>query len=359
MSASPSPSPVVDLAALRNLLVQGMLRVRNDGIQETCPIGIIDFEKWEWPQGVGLYGLWKVYDQTRDPALLERLHGWYHRRLAEGLPPRNVNTTAPMLTLAYVAEATGETVWLARCQEWAEWILREFPRTTAGGFQHIVSGQDNPEQLWDDTLFMTVLFLARMGVVLGRRDMVEEAEYQFLVHIAHLYDRTTGLWFHGWTFHGCHNFAQARWARGNCWITACTYDFFEIVGLQGATKRYLAQTVEAQVKALKKYQNANGMWHTLVVDPNSYVETSATAGFAYGILKGVRLGYLDPSYAEVGKKALAAVLSRIDKEGNVAEVSYGTGMGRDLDFYRKIPICQMAYGQALSLLLLCEALKAK
>ena len=353
-----APAPA-DIRATLNTLAQGMMRVKNDGLKEECPIGIIDFEKWEWPQGVGLFGLWKLYQDTKDQALLKQIAGWYDRRIAGGLPYKNVNTMAPMLTLAHLAEETGNQAQLAICTEWAEFIMKDFPRTVDGGLQHIVSGEENRNQLWDDTLFMTVLFLAKMGVLLKRKDMIEEAEYQFLVHIKYLYDKETGLWFHGWTFEGHHNFAKALWARGNCWITACTYDFFEIVGLSGATKRYLAQTVEAQVKALKKYQNANGMWHTLVVDPNSYVETSATAGFAYGILKGVRLGYLDPSYAEVGKKALAAVLSRIDAQGNVAEVSYGTGMGRDLDFYRKIPICQMAYGQALSLLLLCEALKAK
>lgn len=296
------------------------MRVKNDGLKEECPIGIIDFEKWEWPQGVGLFGLWKLYQDTKDQALLKQIAGWYDRRIAGGLPYKNVNTMAPMLTLAHLAEETGNQEQLAICTEWAEFIMKDFPRTVDGGLQHIVSGEENRNQLWDDTLFMTVLFLAKVGVLLKRKDMVEEAEYQFLVHIKYLYDKETGLWFHSWTFEGHHNFAKALWARGNCWITACTYDFFEIVGLQGATKRYLAQTVEAQVKALKKYQNANGMWHTLVVDPNSYVETSATAGFAYGILKGVRLGYLDQSYAEVGKKALAAVLSRIDKEGNVAEV---------------------------------------
>ena len=25
--------------------------------KEECPIGIVDFEKWEWTQGVGLYTL--------------------------------------------------------------------------------------------------------------------------------------------------------------------------------------------------------------------------------------------------------------------------------------------------------------
>jgi unsaturated rhamnogalacturonyl hydrolase len=51
-----------------------------------------------------------------------------------------------------------------------------------------------------DTLFMVVLFLAAHGVATGRPELVAEAERQVLVHLRHLADRETGLWFHGWTF---------------------------------------------------------------------------------------------------------------------------------------------------------------
>lgn len=47
------------------------------------------------------------------------------------------------------------------------------------------------------------------------------------------------------------------------------------------------------------------MWHTLIDDPTSYVEASATSGFGYGILKAVHMGLVDAAYAENAKKALA------------------------------------------------------
>ncbi len=346
-----------NLAALRTVIADGMMRIRNEGIQEVCAIPIIDFEVWEWPQGVGLYGLWKLYQDTGDRAVRDRIAGWFDRRIAAGLPSRNVNTTAPMLTLAHLAEETGNPAHLALCTEWAEWVMRGLPRTQDGGMQHVVSGEMFDGQLWDDTLYMTVLFLAKMGMLLKRQDMIDEAVYQFQVHIQYLYDRATGLWYHGWNFNGRHNFAKALWARGNCWITAGTYDFLEITGLQGPARRQLVTVLAAQVAALEKFQHADGMWSTLIDDPASYKETSATAGFAYGILKGVRLGLLDPRYAAVGRKALTGVVAQIDAQGNVGGVSYGTPVGADLDHYRKIPICQMAYGQSLALLLLGEALR--
>ena len=55
-----------------------------------------------------------------------------------------------------------------------------------------------------------------------------------------------------------------------------------------------------------------------------------------------------------GKKPLLPSSSGLPRTGTVQQVSYGTGMGADLDHYRKIPLCPMSYGQALAVLLLTE-----
>lgn len=41
---------------------------------------------------------------------------------------------------------------------WANRVINELPRTPEMGFQHIVSDGVNDMELWDDTLFMVVLF---------------------------------------------------------------------------------------------------------------------------------------------------------------------------------------------------------
>ena len=319
--------------------------------------GITYFENWEWTQGVGLYGLYKYYRVTKDKEILNELISWYENAFKRGVPERNVNTTAPMLTLAFLYEETGEKKYLEACSEWAEWVMKEMPRTSDMGLQHIVTGYANDQQLWDDTLYMTVLFLAKMGALLGREDYIAESERQFLVHIKYLFDKKTGLWFHGWDFNRMDNFGEALWGRGNCWFTAGVVDYLEITNISGGTKQFLIDTLKNQVDALIKYQNENGMWNTLINDPASYQETSCTAGFGYGILKGVRLGYLPENYKEAGSKALSAVLKNIDEEGNVHKVSSGTPVWDDLNLYKTVPVCYMPYGNALSLLIINEGLK--
>ncbi|MBQ4796840.1 glycoside hydrolase family 105 protein, partial [Pectobacterium versatile] len=104
---------------------------------------------------------------------------------------------------------------------------------------------------------------------------------------------------------------------------------------------FLIQVLESQVEALAKYQDDSGLWHTLLDDPNSYLESSATAGFAYGILKAVRKRYIDRCYAEVADKAMRGVVANISENGELLNVSFGTAMGKELDYYRQIPLTSM------------------
>jgi unsaturated rhamnogalacturonyl hydrolase len=314
---------------------------------------------WEWTHGVGLYGIWQYYHQTGDAKMRDIVDRWFADRFSEGATTKNVNTMAPFLTLAYRYEETGDQTLLPWLDSWAEWAMSEMPRTEHGGMQHITLAEENHQQMWDDTLMMTVLPLVKIGKLLNRPEYVEEATYQFLMHVQYLMDRETGLWFHGWSFEGNHNFARARWARGNSWLTMVIPDFLELVDLpeNNAVRRYLIQVLESQVAALAQCQDKSGLWHTLLDDPDSYLEASATAGFAYGILKAVRKRYIGKAYAPVAEKAIQGVIANISPDGELLQVSFGTGMGSNLDFYRNIPLTSMPYGQAMAILCLSEFLR--
>lgn len=314
------------------------------------------YRLWEWTQGVGLYGYYKLYKFTGNKRYLDSLVRYYDERLAEGLPGKNVNTVAPMLAMAFLYEETGNKAYLPHILEWAQWIYEEMPRTLEGGFQHVTSDSINEQELWDDTLVMTVMFLAKAGILLDWQDYVEEAIRQFLLHTKYLADRETGLWFHGWTFNGRHHFAEALWGRGNSWITIGFPDFIELLPGNEGVKAFLRETLATQIEALARCQHESGMWHTLLDDPDSYLEASATAGFCYGILKSVRCGYVEEKYLETGLRALEALLSNLDPDGTLQNVSYGTPMGRESkDFYKGIRLSPMPYGQAMASLALIEA----
>src|SRR5437868_3316715 len=272
---------------------------------------------WEWTHGIGLYGIWKYYEQTRDARCRQIMLDWFRDRFAAGTPTKNINTVAPFLTLAYLHEESANPAWIPYLEEWAEWLMDGLPRTEENGFQHIVFNSVNEQQMWDDTLMMSVLPLAKIGRLLGRPQYVEEARRQFMLHVKYLVDRRSGLWFHGWTFKGRHHFANALWARGNCWVTIAIPEFIELLELQpgDGLREFLLETHLQQIRALEKYQDAGGLWHTLIDDPGSYLEASATAGFGDGILKSVRERYVGPEFEEMGVRAVKAVFANIDAQG--------------------------------------------
>lgn len=334
-----------------------MMSIGADGFVEQCSISIIDINKWEWAQGVGLYGIYKYAEVTGNEKYMDFLEKWYDARIFEGLPEKNVNTCSPMLAMSFLYEKTGKDKYLELIKEWSSWVYNEMPRTKDGGLQHITTGIENKGQLWADTLYMTVLFLAKAGVILDRPEYIEESKHQFLVHIKYIYDKSTGLFYHGWTFEENNNFSAVHWGRGNCWFTAGVVDYMEIVPLEPGIRAYLIDTLISQVNALRKTQCDDGMWRTIIDDEDSYKETSATAGFCYGILKAVRKGYIDKEYAECGIKALEAVKKRIDENGTVLDVSYGTPVFESAQEYKNVETCPMTYGQALAVLCLTEGLK--
>lgn len=268
----------------------------------------------------------------------------YQYKRTEGkAAPKNINTVAPFYCLAGFLQdgLTEDPKWLGWCEEWAEWLMDGLPRTQENGFQHSEPAQPegsmswlmrpvtylnmHEQQMWDDTLMMvsdyhcpfllpieessadtiqSVVPLARIGVLMKRPHYVHEAIAQFLLHAQYLVHTPSGLWYHGWQFESGsgHNFANALWARGNCWITLAIPIFLSILldgGYLSADSlkreedpvgRFLVSTYRRQVNSLVKLQDEKtGMWHTLLVDPTSYVETSATAGFAAGIYMGLRM----------------------------------------------------------------------
>lgn len=323
-------------------------------------------EEWDWPQGVGLYGLNKLQQFYKDTRYNEFFSSWYKNNIDKGLPSANINTTAPYLTLVDLLEVLDKPEYEKMCKERAEWLMNKLPKTKEGGFQHVTSAVGDrmgvtlhEGQVWIDTLFMAVLFLNKMGQKYNNTAWIDESIHQVLLHIKYLYDKETGLFHHGFSFIENNNFGGIFWCRGNSWFTFGIIDYIE--SFKGTMNKglelFLRDTFKAQADALIKLQAEDGLWHTVLDDPSSYTEVSGSAAIVTGILKGIKLGILDSSYEAYAEKAIEAICNNVSDDGTVLNVSAGTGIGMNAEHYKNILITPMAYGQSLALVALCEALK--
>lgn len=323
----------------------------------------IEFEEWEWEIGVGLYGLYQYANFAGQDNLIDALEAWFDQQIKKGLPDVQINTTAPMITLALLAQKKQRSDWHQLIEDWANRLLSDLPRVENGGFQHVVKERLNQGQLWDDTLFMTGLFLAKAGKLLNRQALIDEAELQFLAHAQFLADKKTGLWFHGWTAVDRHNFAEAFWARGNAWITVAIPELVQLLehSLNPAIKQHLVNLLNSQISTLVKLQAQNGMWHTVLDDADSPQESSAVAGICYGILCSARLSLLQPDLAKAAicaaMQGVNALTKRVNEQGILLEASDGTAMGHDIQYYFDIPNTPVPYGQALAMMCITEVIQ--
>lgn len=358
-----------------NLVIEKLLNLGNpDNEKELAENGgeAIGFFKrdfgikeWDWPQGIGLYGLMKFMKYQKNDIYIDFLHNWFKDNMKLGLPSKNINTTTPLLTLVELNEYYKDKEFEKLCINWANWLMNCLPRTEERGFQHVTSANGdrqavrlNESEMWIDTIFMTVLFLNKMGQKYNRQDWIDESIHQVLIHIKYLYDKETGLFYHGWNFNERNNFGGIFWCRGNSWFTSGILEYLDMFygTLNLGIKEFIIDTYKSQVKALKNLQSENGLWNTVLTDSDSYEEVSGSAAITAGILKGIHTGILDDSYLECVNKSINAILNNIDSHGTVLNVSGGTGMGYNKEHYKNILIAPMAYGQSLVILALSEAL---
>lgn len=90
------------------------------------------------------------------------------------------------------------------------------------------------------------------------------------------------------------------------------------------------------MEGLRKHQDPAGGWHQVVDHPESWLETSCTGMFTYGLARGVNEGWLDASFAADARKGWNALQAKVTPEGDLLDVCASTDVG-DLAFYLNRP----------------------
>jgi unsaturated rhamnogalacturonyl hydrolase len=313
---------------------------------------------WDWGAGVALYGLRRVYEKTGDKKIFTFIKGFIDTNIERSEEiSYTVNTTAPLLSVLLLYRETGETRYLNVAEKFADWIMKEAPRLSNGALEHTVINDSFAGEMWVDTVFMAGVFLTELGQILNCSAYIEEGLLQARLHVETLQNRENGLLYHGYSMASKGYLSGCLWARGNSWVTISIPEMFKSLSGYKEERQWFFEKIRQQVQGLAVVQNENGMWHTILNDAASYQETSATAGFVYGICKGIEMGYLDEKYWSCAERGYEAVLRNISQDGMVLGVSAGTGIQKSIGDYNRIHNESiMPWGQGIVLLMLCEKL---
>jgi unsaturated rhamnogalacturonyl hydrolase len=312
--------------------------------------------RWDWSMGVGFYGVLRAYERLKDAYLTEKTRKWVDTRL-DKIENVCVNTCGVMPAVLYLSSFHKTDSYEALCQTFDDYVNRNALRTPCGAIAHSVIGSELPGEIWADTLFMAVLYMAKRGAALGNKAMALEARRQLLLHIQMLRDETSGLFFHGYD-----DLAQkplgAFWGRGNAWVLAAAVEIMEtpdiFYGEAASEKEQILSVLDSLLDALGRHQNPNGTFNTVINDRETCEEMSVTAGVAFGTAKGIRKGWVDKRHGAMGAAALSALEAHIDSSGSVQKGSTGTPIKKDALEYNVVPYHETPFTQGLALMALVE-----
>jgi unsaturated rhamnogalacturonyl hydrolase len=202
----------------------------------------------------------------------------------------------------------------------------------------LARNRPQPDTLWLDDLFMSVPALAQMGKLTGERKYYDDAVRQVLQFSTRMFNKEKGVYMHGWV-QGMQDHPQFHWARANGWAVMAMVELLDVLPADHPGYQPVLAQLRAHVKGLAAYQDGTGFWHQLLDRRDSYLETSATAIYAYSIARAVNRGYVDKmAYAPVVALAWNAVASKVNAQGMVEGTCVGTGMGFDPAFYYYRPV---------------------
>lgn len=207
-----------------------------------------------------------------------------------------------------------------------------------------------PNTLWLDDLYMSLPAIAQMGLLTGENQYFDEAIKQFRLFTGRMFNAQKQLYMHGWV-QDMEPHPQFHWARANGWALMTMVELLDALPQNHTGRNDVLTTYRLHVEGLARLQDKTGFWHQLLDKNDSYLETSATAIYAYCIARGINKGWLDAkAYGPMALLAWNAASTKVNEQGQVEGTCVGTGMGFDPAFYYYRPVSKYAahgYGPML------------
>lgn len=194
--------------------------------------------------------------------------------------------------------------------------LMEQPRTEEGNFWH---KQIYPDQVWLDGTYMALPFLAMYENTFGKGE-IGDIMKQLRVVRRRMRDPETGLYYHGYdasrkAFWADPETGLSRnfWLRAIGWYSLALADLIDIIPKGMEERDELADTLRELMNSIAAYADPESGMYWQVVNQagreGNYPETSGSAMIACAMLKGARLGVLDESFRERGRKTFDGIVN--------------------------------------------------
>lgn len=276
---------------------------------------------WCYEDGCIYRGLRLLFEATGERRWSEHLHRLVDRQVGSdgtllGYDPAeyNIDHILAGRVLFPLAAETGDLRYRTAADQLAG-QLETHPRILAGNYWH---KQRYPNQVWLDGLYMGLPFQIEYALATDNPALIADALQQFATALA-LTATAKGLYVHGYDDSRKQSWADpitgrspAVWARAVGWLAMALVDALALLPNDRATAALRLRT-SLLLDELMARQTPSGLWMQVLDEPDlagNYEESSASAMFAYALLRYARLGLSQADRAIVaGRRALNALIS--------------------------------------------------
>jgi rhamnogalacturonyl hydrolase YesR len=296
-------------------LTGGSSSFPDDSITDRVISAMLAMQRATWEQGVAAQTFLEigndkmVYLLAKDAAIRQGRDG----RL--GLVQQDPGSTDPAANgepVLYASQISGDPELILAGEKMIDYLLNKAPRSKEGILYHQTTGND----FWIDSMYMCPPFLS----VAGHPD---QAMMQIEGYRKYLWNPVKKLYHHMWNDE-LKEFKNANfWGVGNGWALAGVARVIDSLPKEMyKEKNRLIRYIREHIEGCLKYMRYDGLFHNIVDQPVSFIETNLSQMMAYTIFRGIASGWLPAEgYLEKAKVLRKAVHAKVDENGFVQGVA--------------------------------------
>jgi rhamnogalacturonyl hydrolase YesR len=210
----------------------------------------------------------------------------------------------------FAAKITGDAKLRQAAEKMLEYLLRKAPRRQDGTLYHVA----NKPQVWVDSMYMAPPFLAVAG---QPKEAVKQVEGIRRL----LWNPEKKLFSHIWDDSKNDFFRKDFWGVGNGWAAAGMTRIIQALPKDmGEEKKQLVKYVHEVVDGCLAHERQDALFHDVVDNPRTFVETNLAQMLAYTIYQGVSGGWLTASYLKQADRMRESARKKVDDFGYVQGV---------------------------------------
>lgn len=278
---------------------------------EKVALALLSMQRHSWEQGVAMQAFLERGDMDTVIAMAREA---VYRRLPDGraatigVTDASTDPCATGEALLAACRLTKDPYLVSGKEALLHWALHLAPRSQEGVLYHLITSK----QFWVDSMYMLPPFLAAAGYY-------KEALINLYGYWNALYDQDSHLMRHIWDEEGKRFIRDAHWGTGNGWALAAMSRMIKLLPkdkYQSDIKKIRSMAIDLLDHVLLHIRK-DGLFHDVIDDPSTFIETNTSQMIAYTIYEGISNGWLPTSYADKAHVMREAANELVDTYGFV------------------------------------------